>query len=59
MAKDFFGFTCNLFAAHQLNKFCNSALQLSSSAWFQKRRFDKGFGFKRGGSTPFLAAPLD
>ena len=26
MAKDFFGFTCNLFAAHQLNKFCNSAL---------------------------------
>ena len=32
MAKDFFGFTCNLFAAHQLNKFCNSALQLSSSA---------------------------
>ena len=33
MAKDFFGFTCNLFAAYQLNKFCNSALQLSSSAF--------------------------
>ena len=32
MAKDFFGFTCNLFAVHQLNKFCNSALQLRSSA---------------------------
>ena len=33
MAKDLFGFTCNLFAAHQLNKFCNSALQLTSSAF--------------------------
>ena len=33
MAQDLFGFICNLFAAHQLNKFCNSALQLSSSVF--------------------------
>ena len=33
MAKDLFGLICNLFAAHQLNKFCNSALQLISSVF--------------------------
>ena len=33
MAKDSFRFICDLFAPHQLNKFCNSALQFSSSAF--------------------------
>ena len=38
-AKDFFGFTCNLFAAHQLNKFCNVCVTIKQLAIYLTQNF--------------------
>ena len=39
MAKDFFGFTCSLFAAHQLNKFCNFCVTIKLLAIYLTQNF--------------------